>query len=227
MVLDHLPLDHLPDIDWRFLALLGLVLLANPVYAYPAGVTGQFVYDAERVDISEPREPGLTLVRAGNVVQCPADRECVLEGRIRENGSVTTEDAADVGRDGRYRVVFFDEGYYAPTATSEGDLDGSVTYGHEPLSEREALARTALDTDTLGHASPTARRAVDHGTVVTDGPVPEATRNLVVRDDGNYYTVELRRYDRNGTARWDGVAARLAGFGGGALLLLGARRRRR
>jgi hypothetical protein len=227
MVLDRLPVDNLPDIDWRVLTLLGLVLLATPVYAYPAGVTGQFIYDAERVDVSEPREPGLTLVRAGNVVECPADRECGLEHRVHENGPVTLEDAREIGLDDRYRVVRFDDGYYAPTATGEGDGDGSVTYGHEPLSEREALARAALETDTLGHASPAARRAVGHGTVVTDGPVPAATRNLVVSDDGAFYTVELRRYDRNGTARWDGIAARLAGFGGGALLLLGARRRRR
>lgn len=210
-------LDWLPSPSWYVLLGLGLLLLANPVYAYPGGVYGTYHYEAEQIGTDDEVDVARVLSKAGNVVVCDRDRECVGEREIQDAGELTVETRPGPIVPNRYDVVLMDGQFYRTESTSE---DGETTYSLEPVAPRRALEIAAVETGWLGEASAGATRAVEHRDVYTDGRIVESYRRLVVRHDGDYYTVQSRRGSSGGTVRPGGLLVRIVGFAFGSLCLV-------
>ncbi|WP_251341948.1 hypothetical protein [Haloplanus halophilus] len=223
-----LPLSQPPRIV-RTVAVfaLGLLLVANGLYLYPAG------NPAERVSVYEAREVGDAAPGAlpddavEGVLDCNyvavESRDCALVRYVRTEGPLRVETDADVdGRAADHRFVAANGSVFRPTARVEGD---TLVLGLDRVPPERA--RRALAT-AYGDASPAARTAIEEGRVRTTASVGER----YVAHEGTYYVLsrvrtveETRRWGIESPPPAQVALLRLVGWLGGLALVWTAGRR--
>lgn len=192
------------------LAIVGTLLLLNPLYVYPDG--GRYVqtYGFESTQVNGSVTSSLVQFDDRRVLECGLDRgrSCLLERGIGPNGTLVVDDASaldDQRDDGRlvssYRYVHLDSGFYRPNATVS---NGSVVLSLERVDPAVVASDVAVE---YRRAPDTIQRAVDTGSASTTistpnvelpGPKPEHELDnydrKLVEKDGRFYAVRQVRY---------------------------------
>ncbi|WP_135852697.1 hypothetical protein [Halorussus salinus] len=196
------------------LAILGVLLLLNPMYLYPDGGPDRVTFElrAERVNASALDDSNLIATGDSAVAACTGTahrRSCLFERRVGANGTLTVEETrlyrdgdGEVAVSADYRYVYLDGEFYEPRAEAVG---GSAVLRLERVN-RTVLVR-AFSTE-FEAAPPLVRRAVRNGSAaktltVTERTPREATVDRIrlatpalVRYDGEYVAVRQVRYER-------------------------------
>ena len=192
------------------LAIVGTLLLLNPLYVYPDG--GHYVqtYGFESTQVNGSIASSLVRLDDRRVLRCGLDwrRSCLLERGIGPNGTLIVDDASaldDERDDGRlfssYRYVYLDSAIYRPNATVS---NGSVVLSLERVDPAVVASDVAVE---YRRAPDTIQRAVDTGSATTTVTTPNVElpgskpehelddygRRLVEKD-GRFYAVRQVRY---------------------------------
>lgn len=200
------------------LALLGIALVANPLYLYPDG-GGHYeaTYEVERIN---DKETATTALQASEqVLHCPGERPCALEEEILDAGSVEYDLDHQEGDQRWYRVIWMDGDTYAPSETYD---DETIVFTLEEVERMEAVERVAVPAT---ERSEEVREAVETGSVTVYGEqVEDFEQHMIIEHDGEYY--HRARYEVRGghwTANWALPSVRMALFalGGGLLVYSG------
>ncbi|KAB1186993.1 MULTISPECIES: hypothetical protein [Haloferax] len=224
--------------NWRgfVFLLVGIALLANPLYLYPDNVSYETAVTFEGEQIDEiPRHGQLEMdLRYGNLQTdihwCPGNgRECAIAEALadgqtlrydipshREPGDYDEPFPAD------YDYIHLSEGegdYYRPAQTVE---NGSVVLSLEQVDEGTVMQAAAEEY----HSDRPLHAAVENGTttVVEDEVYWDGA--ILVEQNGNYYVVRAVESDRYPTGwGWKAPspividAMRLAAWIGGVALI--------
>lgn len=160
-------------------ALLGIGLVLNPLYLYPDGAGHpEITYTVTEVTNESTALQALGLDE--RVLDCPAERPCVLEERVHEDGPVQYDGAVRKGQP--YPVVRIDDGVYLPRNEVE---NGTTRLELEEVSPTAAAAHAAVPVEEL---RPEVRTAVETGSVTVYGERIEAfERGWIVEHAGDYY----------------------------------------
>lgn len=179
----------------RDLALLGVVLgtvlLAGAVFAFPDGFYPEYHYQVERVTVDDEAFVYGWATRAPEVLDCDgADPSltCTFERRVHDRGTVVRDEHVR----GPYELVLFEDDsdtrtYYRATGTELAN--GSYAHELEPVGPREALSVASLDAERL---HPDFRRLLDRGEVRSTTPLHgweawEVSDYYIVESDGRFY----------------------------------------
>lgn len=192
------------------MAIVGTLLLLNPLYVYPDG--GHYVqtYGFESTQVNESVTSSLVPLDDRRVLECGLDRRrsCLLERGIGPNGTLIVDDASalDDERDDErlfssYRYVYLDSDFYRPNATVS---NGSVVLSLERADPTVVASDVAVE---YRRAPDTIQQAVDTGSASTTvstpnvalpGPKPEHELDnygrKLVEKDGRFYAVRQVRY---------------------------------
>lgn len=195
------------------LAILGVLLLLNPVYLYPHGGPQEktLQFEAERVGTSDLGDVSILDVADSSVLVCTGTtnrRECLFERRVGTNGSLTVENVTFYRtEDGEmrsythYLYVYLDGGFYEPRAE---ETNGSVVLRLERVNETTV---TQTFTTEFEHALPVLQRAIENGSAtktltVTEPNPREVTLDrlrsatpALVRSGEEYYVVRRVSYE--------------------------------
>lgn len=209
---------------------VGVLLLASPLYVGHLHLDGAAMYRYEATDVTY--DDGIEVdVHADGVddeVACLRgnlpSRACSLEYAVLARGGNLT---APVGWGGfvsehspqGYRYAYLDGRFYAVRATGR---DGESVLSLNRTPAEEAMADVATP---IGRTSPGVRRAIETGSVRTRGELDGADQ--LVSDGGDYYVVYRAAYRSSGFGSpllEDGLTA--LGFVAGLWLVLGGQRRR-
>lgn len=168
------------------LVLVAVVLLLNPLYLYPDGITMTHGYEVDEVT---EEDYDRALFHASNVVFCGetsrADRPCPGEQEILEDGPTTVDGPTMEQPKTTYDVVVFaGPTPYRTVTTTE---NGSVIYDLEPIDFPEAMEVASVSTDDPNAVSARAETAVEDGEITSVGPVPELEDRSIIEHDGDYY----------------------------------------
>lgn len=206
--------------------LLGVALLANPLYLYPGNVSHEttLTYEAERTD-EVPRSGTLEADVRWCEDATTIARECAIAAALAGGDTLRAplsddgfEDAERPSSD--YQYVRVADGYYRPIETYE---NGSLVVSLDPVTHAEVMRAAAV---AYEDARPHLREAVDSGsaTVRRDDVSRRDTR--LVERDGAYYAVRVTESDRHPTgwgwkepSQFVVDALRLAGWIGGVALV--------
>lgn len=192
------------------MAIVGTLLLVNPLYVYPDG--GHYVqtYEFESTQVNGSVASSHLRLDDRRVLRCGLDwrRSCLLERGIGPNGTLVVDDVSaldDRRDDGRlfssYRYVQLDSAFYRPNATVS---NGSVVLSLERVDPAVVASDVAVE---YRRAPDAIRRAVDTGSASTTISTPNVEhpgerpeheldnygRNLVEKD-GRFYAVRQVRY---------------------------------
>jgi hypothetical protein len=180
--------------------LLGVTLLANPLYLYPEGVSYETTYTYEAAPIDYLPYDSQTTTEFKSCGWNPLQSaECAFVEEMADGDAVEVRLDADRGVDDEfwsYDYVRANGRYYEPNATLEendtleGDETGesrTLTLSLEPVSEETVKRAMSEDLDGVPRY---AREALRNGSVnVTEEHVGEPDR-FYVRHEGRYYVVE-------------------------------------
>lgn len=182
------------------LLLLGVALLANPLYLYPENVSHEtdVTFEARQTD-EIPRHGRLQT----DIRWCPGDgRNCAIaeafaDGRTLRYDVPPHRDPGDYDEPfpAEYDYVYLtgpEGGYYRPTQTVE---DGSVVLSVEPV-ERAAVMRAAAEEYESGRPL---HGAVENGTTTVVEDEVYWDGSLLVERNGTYYEVRAVESDRHPT----------------------------
>jgi hypothetical protein len=171
------------------LVVLGVALLANPLYLYPEDASREttYTYDATPTDRIPER-----LDSAADVRSCgwhPMQSwECAVFRDAARGDPVELPLRPDetVGEE-LFHVDYVRtlEGYYRPNATVE---NGTLALTLRPASRETVRAALAED---VGESRPFVRRAVANGTATVSEREAHEPRAYFVRDGETYYLVEV------------------------------------
>jgi len=188
--------------------LVGIGLLLNPLYLYPAG-GGPYEMTYQVEEIETEADAIRTLNQATVVLDCPAERPCVLEQRVLKQGPIRYDEPVQRGQS--YEVVQIDGSWYRPVNQVEND---TTVLTLESIGRQTAVEHAAIDVD---NASTNVATAINTGSVTVYGKRIETfERGAIVESGGRHYYKAGFRY----RTHWTG--------GGGltlvraALVLLGA-----
>jgi len=205
--------------------LLGMVLVANPVYLYPDGGGKERTYALEQVENETMAE--IAISRSERVVDCPGVRLCAAEERVLGEGSLGydghlqsfEEPFTQYEDPGWYPVVRIGNRPYLPE--HESRESGTVLRLTE-LSPMEAVEEAAVPAADQPEA---VREAVETGSVtVHGGHVDILERGAILEHRGDYYVTESRTSDSHWTENNLGfLRLLLYGLGGGLLFESGRR----
>lgn len=161
------------------LALLGVGLVLNPTYFYPAGGDSpEITYRVAEVSNESTAQQAIGLDE--RVLDCPVERPCALEERILEDGAIQYN--GRIQDDQSYPVVRIGEDTYLPRNEVE---NRTTRLTLEEVSPQEAVAHAAVPADEL---RPEVRTAVETGSVTVYGEEIEAfERGWIVEYEGEYY----------------------------------------
>lgn len=184
--------------------LLGLALLANPLYFAPENLDGEtpkYTYELSPVETEAQAEQAL--YQSESTLRCGtgADRVCALEREVLENGTLTyqgtilqDEDARHDpfrSQEARYAVVELDHSFYVPTV--EGELGGPSEIRLEEVTAMEAVEHAAVPVERTDRK---VQEGIEHGSVTSyDRPVPTMERLEPIEHDGQVYAVTGWRFD--------------------------------
>lgn len=207
------------------LLLVGVVLVANPLWTFPHAGEASFTYRAERIEYAEGYlRAGGNLEKLDCYGSSSQEPGCLLWAQIAQQGPVTVNhsgiDRFNYGT--RYVVVEEDpDGWnFYERVIERGDRE--VTLSLEPVAPAEILSNVSVEYDDLSEPG---QEAIRTGNVtVWSDSLPD--EGAVVQYQGDYYTIRYAGYrppERSaGQARlFQGVLA-LAGLG---VALSGQRRR--
>lgn len=185
--------------NWRALGLLllGVTLLANPLYLYPDGVSYEttYTYEASTVDyLPSTAHTSSHFKSCGwNPLQ---SAECAVINDMARGDSVELRLDPDRGVDSEFwsfDYVRADGRYYEPNTTLEGH---NLTLSLTPVSEE--TVKRALSED-LDEAPQYVRTAVRNGSsTVAEADVYEADTHYV-EHEGKYYIVRPAQSERRPT----------------------------
>jgi hypothetical protein len=197
--------------NWRgfVLLLVGVALLANPLYLYPENVSYEtdVTFEAQQIDeIPQHGRLGMDL-RYGsletNIHWCPGTgRECAIAEALADGQTLTydipshhdpSDDDEPLHADYDYvRLTDGQDSFYRPTQTVE---NGSVVLSLEQVDEETVMQAAAEEY----HSGRPLHAAVENGTttvvedeVYRDGPI-------LVERNGTYYVVRAVESDRHPT----------------------------
>ncbi|WP_148413743.1 hypothetical protein [Haloferax sp. KTX1] len=170
------------------LLVLGVALLANPLYLYPDGVSYEKTYTYEASAIDYPPQTGDASYRVKSCGWNPLQSaECAAIMDMARGDPVELQ--LDPDRDvysefWSFDYVRTDGRYFEPNATLDGR---TLTLSVDPVSTETVKRDLSED---LGESPRYVREAVRNGTsTVTEEDAYEA-RSHYVRHDGRYYVVE-------------------------------------
>lgn len=196
------------------LILVGVVLAANPLWAFPHAGEPTYTYEAQKIEYTDDY-----LRAGGNLesVDCygPGDQQpgCVLWTRVAQQGPMTVNfsgmDRFNYGS--RYVVVEEDPDHWTFYERVVEGSTSSVTLRLEQMTPAEILANVSIGYDDLGEPGQEAVRT-GSATVRSDSLRGEGQ---VVRYEGDYYAI---RYAGNQPPTWGGGQAQ---FLRGVLALVG------
>ncbi|KAB1192732.1 hypothetical protein GJR96_04460 [Haloferax sp. MBLA0076] len=212
--------------NWRgfVLLLLGVALLANPLYLYPENVSyeTEYTYEASTIDhLPHTSHVTYRFTSCGwNPLQ---SAECAVVNDMARGDAVELRLDPDRGVDDElwsFEYVRADGRYFEPNATLDGR---TLTLSLDPVSEETVKRALSQDIDEVPQH---VRRAVQNGrSTVTEEGVYEA-ETYYVEHGGQYYLVEPAQSERVPTGwGWKEPstiaidAMRLAGWIGGVALI--------
>lgn len=173
-------------------ALLGLVLLLNPLYLHPDG-SGEYkvTYHVEAIETEVGAEAALQ--QSEQVLQCPGERPCALETQILEAGSVEYDGFIDDSEEFRNDSRITNDPRWYPVVTMAGEpyvpeseyKDNKTVLTLSEISNIEAVERTAVD---AAERSEEVQEAVETGSVTVYGEhSSDFEQNKIIAYDGEYY----------------------------------------
>lgn len=185
--------------NWRgfVFLLLGVALLANPLYLYPDGVSSEttYTYEASTVD-SLPHTTHTDYHFKSCEWNPLQSAECAVVNDMARGDPVELRLDPDRGVDSEFwsfDYVRADGRYFEPNATLDGR---ELTLSLDPVSAETVKRNLSRDFDEVPHH---AQEAVRNGTsTVTEDDVYEA-RTHYVRYEGRYYVVTPAESERRPT----------------------------
>ena len=195
------------------LIVVGIVLLANPLYLYPDGGGTERTYEVTTLTDESVAED--VLLDSDRVLRCPGERACVLEERILEEGTVESEYVVE--RNLRYDIVGHvtagESTWYVPEENATDD--GTILTLRE-VSATEAVEYTAV---SLSDPSPEVREGVETGSVTVHGePVETFEDRRIIEYHGEQYAAVGTRSSTHWTEDGGLLHARLILFASGLVM---------
>jgi hypothetical protein len=207
------------------LGVLGVALLANPLYLYPKNVSAETTYTFEATPTERIPERADTLrIDIETCAMYPLQSvDCAVAREMARGDSVDLSLRPDetVSRDLSHAdFVRTLDGYHRPNVTVD---DETLRVTLEPVSRETVRAAAA---ENVSETPPHVRRAVENGTATVGGDDLYEARNHYVYDGETYYLVEaVESRDRPTGWGWREPsqtaveAMRLAAWAGGVICL--------